>query len=462
MSYYLAIDIGASSGRHILGSLENGKLNLEEIYRFENGMAEHEGMLCWDTDALFSEIIKGMAECKRLGKIPCTLSVDTWGVDYVLLDHDGKEILPVRAYRDKNNTPSSEKAHEIIPFEELYRRTGIQYQPFNSIYQLYYDKTSGRSESAADMLLIPDYFTYRLTGVKKCEYTNATTGAFVNAQSGDTDEELLCKLGIERKIIKDISQPCTYVGDLLPEIADKVGFDCEVILCPSHDTSCAVAACPLDEKTLFLSSGTWSLIGAEIDTPIVSDKAKELNFSNEGGICGRINFLKNIMGTWIISGIRKTAGIDPDSGKKYTYDELMKLAESGRHINIIDVNDPTLSAPENMLEALKALIGKDNISLADVLVSVYHSLAAMYASSVKEIESLTGREYERLMVVGGGSRDDFLCRLTAMYTKKKVLTGLYEATAIGNILSQLMAHKGISLEEARKTVLSSFDIKEIL
>ena len=304
-TYYLAIDIGASSGRHILGYVENDKLRLEEIYRFDNDIKNKNGTLIWDIEKLFQEVKSGICKCKDVGKIPKTIAIDTWGVDYVLLDENNKEILPAVSYRDSRTDESSKAVGEIISQAELYSRTGIQKQNFNTIYQLYADKLSGKLNKAKQFLMMPEYLSFKLTGEIRNEYTNATTTNLVNAESKTWDKEILTALGLPLNIFCELSIPGTVVGNFTEKVKNEVGFDSTVILCPSHDTASAVAACPIDDESVYISSGTWSLIGTENTYPVLGEKAQKANFANEGGIEYRYRFLENIMGIWLFQNILK-------------------------------------------------------------------------------------------------------------------------------------------------------------
>ena len=296
MPYCLAIDIGASSGRHILGYTEDGRLKLKEIYRFENYINDIDGALCWDIDHLFKEVKEGLRECKNQGFTPDTVAIDTWGVDYVLLDGDKKEILPAYSYRDSRTVGVPEEIDAIIPREELYALTGIQATNYNSIYQLYCDKKSGRLDKAEHFLMMPEYLSFKLTGEMKNEYTLTTTGGLVNAETKERDEALMDKLGIKKEIFLPLSLPGTRVGNFTDEVKDYVGFDSTVILCASHDTASAVAACDVGDNGFYISSGTWSLIGTENTESVTDIRAMEGGFTNEGGVNYRFRFLKNIMG----------------------------------------------------------------------------------------------------------------------------------------------------------------------
>ena len=355
MKYCLAVDIGASSGRHILGHLEDGILKLEEIYRFENNIKEENGNIIWDIAHLVDEVKQDIKQCGVIGKIPETVAIDTWGVDYLLLDENKKEILPAVAYRDSRTNGIPEEIDKIIPRVELYKRNGIQPINFNTIYQLYCDKKSGKLENAKHFLMIPEYLSFKLTGVLRNEYTNATTGALVNAETKQRDDELLEMLGIKTEIFEDLSLPGTVVGGFSEEMKEFAGFDATVILCPSHDTASAVAACPVGDNGVYISSGTWSLIGTENMYPVLSEEAMNGGFTNEGGINYRYRFLENIMGMWLFQNIRRNLD------KKYTYDEMMNMAMESDFTEQINPNAKEFVAPENMIEAIRTYLGKPEL-----------------------------------------------------------------------------------------------------
>ena len=455
MTYYLAIDIGASSGRHILGYIDNGRLKLEEIHRFENYITNQNGTLVWDIEHLVSEVKKGIAKCKEIGKIPCTVAIDTWGVDYVLLDESKQEILPAVSYRDSRTNRVINKVESIISAEELYLKTGIQKQNFNTIYQLYVDYLSGKLDNAKYFLMIPAYLSYKLTGVIKNEYTNATTTGMVNAESKTWDNDIIEELGLPKHLFGTLDAPCTVIGNFTKEMQDYAGFDSTVIFAPSHDTASAVCACPIDDNSVYISSGTWSLIGVESLNPIVNEKSMAANFANEGGIDYRFRFLKNYMGMWLFQNVKKNLN------NEFSYDDMMRLAMQSKRFEMIDTNAPDFLAPENMINAIRSYLKNESIPIEVVINSVYHSLAQSYKNAIDEIEKLAGKTIDNVFIVGGGSKDTYLNKLTAQYTGKKVVTGLSEATATGNLLSQIMYDKKISLAQARDIVKNSFDIKEI-
>ena len=306
--YYLAIDIGASSGRHILGSVQDGKIVLEEIHRFPNGMSEKNGHRCWDVDKLFQEILTGMKKCKELGKIPVSVGIDTWAVDFVLLNEKDERIGDAVGYRDSRTEGMDEEVYRIIPEEELYGRTGIQKQIFNTIYQLMAVKKQSpeQLEQAKTFLMIPDYFHFLLSGVKAVEYTNASTTQLVSPDTFDWDKELMERLGYPTDIFPEIVKPGTVLGNLTEEIARQVGYSCKVVAPATHDTGSAVLAVPAsDSDFLYISSGTWSLMGVERRSADCSHKSKVRNFTNEGGYERRFRYLKNIMGLWMIQSVKK-------------------------------------------------------------------------------------------------------------------------------------------------------------
>lgn len=454
MTAYLAVDIGASSGRHVLGTVVNGRVTLEEIYRFENGFVNQNGTLAWDTEKLFQSVLAGISVCKDRGIIPKSVAIDTWGVDYVLLDGEGKELLPAVSYRDDAAAEAEKEVEALISRRALYAKTGIQHQSFNTIYQLYRDKLSGKLEKARHFLMMPDYLAYRLTGRMANEYTNATTTSLVNAESKQWDADIIGALGFDNSLFLPLSTPATVLGGFSEEIKGIVGFDSTVVLCTTHDTASAVAACPIDDKGVYISSGTWSLIGTENLFPVLTDKSREANLTNEGGAEYRYRFLKNIMGMWLFQSVRR------EIGKSLSYDEMMHLAMQSTFTEKTDPNLPQYVAPESMINEVRASLGRPDLPLGDVLNCLYHSLAYSYKQAISEIEEISGKTVEYICIVGGGSKDTYLNALTAQYTGKRVCTGLTEATATGNMLSQLMADKKISLGEARKIIKASFDIKE--
>ena len=461
MKYYLAIDIGASSGRHILCHMEDGRMVLEEIHRFPNGMVPINGHKCWEADRLFDEIVAGMKKAADLGKIPESVGIDTWAVDYVLLDSEDKRIGEAIGYRDSRTDGMDEEVYKIIPEDELYGRAGIQKQMFNTIYQLMADKVAadGRLDEAETMLMVPDYFHYLLSGVKATEYTNATTGQLVSPDTKDWDWELIDRLGYPRKIFQKIVTPGTDLGPLTDEIAAKVGYQCHVVVPATHDTGSAVMAVPTNaEDTLYISSGTWSLMGTEIKEAICTPDSKKANLTNEGGYDYRFRYLKNIMGLWMIQSVKKEIAQDKGFG------EICELASQQTIPSIVPANDDRFLAPENMTEEVKKCCAESGQpvpeTLGEVASVIYNSLAKCYGDTIDEIETMTGKKFDRVNIVGGGANAGYLNELTAKATKRPVYAGPTEGTAIGNLMAQMItAGEFASLQEARTCVFNSFEIK---
>lgn len=470
VAYHLAVDIGASSGRHILGWMEEGKLTLKEIYRFENRLIEKNGHLCWDIDHLANEVKEGIRQCALLGYHPETMGIDTWAVDYVLLDSEGNRIGDAVAYRDDrtDHIRASLEEKGILTFEDHYAKTGIQYQKFNTVYQLLalQEEHPEEIEKAESMLMIPDYLNYILTGVKMQEYTNATTTALVNAETKDWDDELIKTLGLKRSVFLEISEPGTAVGEFSEEVQKETGLNMKVILPATHDTGSAYLAVPAkDENAVFLSSGTWSLLGVENRKPITSKESMLQNFTNEGGFEYRFRYLKNIMGLWMIQNIRRE--LKDENGRLPSFPDLINAAEeAGSFKAYVDVDDNRFLAPESMIEEVKKACAdtKQNVpeSTGEVMRTVYTSLADDYRRAVKSLEQLSGKTYTSMNIVGGGSQDMYLNQLTADATGLTVYAGPTEGTALGNLIVQLIEEKEIaSLEEARNIIRESFDIKEV-
>jgi rhamnulokinase len=425
LKYYLAIDIGASSGRHIIGWCEGDEIKTKEVYRFPNGVAKQDGRLVWDIECLYYSVLAGLREAFRLYPQIESLSVDTWGVDYVLLDGD-KEILPVYAYRDSRTEAVIPKVHEIIPFSELYAKVGCQFQPFNSIYQLYDDKLNGRLDYATDMLMIPEYLMYKLCGVKAREYTNATTMGMVN---GEFDMDIVRRLGYPEHLFPKLSQPKTILGDLLPDISEKVGGNTKVVLCATHDTGSAVEGIPMEENSPYISSGTWSLLGVKTPKAITDKGSEEANYSNEGGV-GYNRYQKNIMGMWLVNELQRE--LCPNT----PFPEIVKMAQESTCEKVVDANAQEFLAPESMKVAFdNATDGLE--SIGDYFRCAYKSLALSYKQAIDELEANTGTKYEKLYIVGGGAKNEFLNRLTEEATGKQVIALPIEATALGNLKIQM-------------------------
>lgn len=437
----MAIDIGASSGRHIVGWCDNNEIKTDEVYRFPNGMKTQNHHLVWDVKNLFDNVKRGIkAAFKKYGQIK-SLAIDTWGVDYVLLTKSGN-LPPCFAYRDNRTAAIIDEVHSLIPFEELYEKTGIQFQPFNSIYQFYEDKKRGRLDLATDFLMIPEYLNYMLTGVKMHEYTNATTTGLINAETKVYDKEIISELGLPSHLFGKLYQAGTSVGMLKPEIARVVGGQTEVILCASHDTASAVEGIPMTENSPYISSGTWSLFGLKVDKAITNENSRKANYSNEGGV-GYMRYQKNIMGMWVVNRLRDE--ICPAK-------PFFQLEEEARHSdfnNYVDINDKSFLAPNSMKAAFDNWFVRENAGCvpkacqnapqteSDYFRCAFISLAISYKNALKELTQNCGKTFDSLYIVGGGAKNSLLNELTEQVCKIKVKAHPIEATAIGNLKIQI-------------------------
>lgn len=419
MKAYLAIDIGASSGRHIVGWLQDGRFETREVYRFPNGVSTEDGHLVWDLEALEGHVRRGIDAAREAFPELESLSVDTWGVDYVLMD-GARSILPCYAYRDGRTEAVIPRVHERVPFSELYRHTGIQFQPFNTVYQLCADLEAGRLEQATDFLMLPCWLMYRLCGVKAHEYTNATTGGLVSAASGEYDRELTDALGLPERLFPPLRQP----GEVLGEYEGL-----KVVLCATHDTGSAVEGIPMEADAPYISSGTWSLLGVKTDRPLTDAKSQQENWSNEGGV-GYNRYQKNIMGMWLVNRLREELCPGKDFG------EIVAAARESTFEATVDANDGAFLAPESMKAAFDAALQAAPESAADYFRCAYRSLALSYGEAIRELEHNTGKSYDTLYIVGGGAKNAFLNELTERATGKRVIALPLEATALGNLRIQ--------------------------
>lgn len=464
-AYYLAIDIGASSGRHILAHMEKGRLVLEEVHRFPNGMIQKDGEMCWDFAAMFEEIKAGLKKCKEMGKIPVSVGVDTWGVDFVLLDENDKVLGNTVGYRDNRTNGMDEEVYKIIPEDELYARTGIQKAIYNTIYQLMAVKKRHPEylEQARTYLMVPDYFHYLLSGVKSNEYTEATTSQMINPITKEWDLELIESLGYPTSIFQPVKVPGTVLGDLAEEVQKEVGFNCKVVLPATHDTGSAVLAVPSNNPdTVYISSGTWSLMGVERKEADCSPASKAHNFTNEGGYQYRFRYLKNIMGLWMIQSVKSE--LKAERNLDLSFAELCEDASRQSIASLVNCNDDRFLAPKNMIKEVQAACAETGQSVpetpGEIASVIYNSLAKCYGDTIEEIQEMTGRTYDSISVVGGGANAEYLNELTAKYTGRTVYAGPIEATAIGNVMVQMMANGEMdSLNAARDCVFESFAVK---
>lgn len=460
MNHHIAVDIGASSGRLVAGELRDGLITLREIHRFDNGFAEKNGHFYWDLDHLFREILRGLTEAKRLGIAKCTLGIDTWAVDYALLDSQGERIGDVFSYRDPRTNEAVDEVHRQMPFAEIYAKTGIQHLSFNTLYQLY---AHDRRELAAaeQILLVPDYLYYLLSGRRIHETTNASTTAMLNLQTRDYDPELLALLGLPRAKFPALTEPGTPLGPLKPELMQAHDLpECELICAATHDTASAVLGVPASGASWgYLSSGTWSLIGVERDAPLATQEAMERNYTNEWGAYGTYRFLKNIMGMWLIQEVRK------DYGKQYSFAELVTLAEEVSPFrSLISCNDDRFLNPRQMTEEIRRYCAETGQPVpetpGEVARCIFDSLALSYDFYIKELERLTGEKINTLHIVGGGANNELLCQLTADVLGIAVEAGPTESTALGNLAVQMVSCGVISnIGEAREIIRRSFAVR---
>lgn len=437
--YLLAIDLGASSGRHILGHVRDGKMVLEEVYRFPNAMVEQNGHWCWDVDALFGHIVSGLKECAKQGKKPCTVGIDTWGVDFALLDKAGQRLGDCVAYRDDRTLGMAEKLDKRLPFAELYQHTGIARQAYNTIFQLMAVKEEQPEllENADAMLFMPCYLSYLLTGVKKNEYTIASTSGLLNAATRTWDQQVIEAAGLPARLFAEPpAQPGTVLGNLKEELAREIGFDTTVVLPACHDTASAFMAIEnQEEDAVYLSSGTWSLLGVVSDTPITTAESMEAGFTNEGGGDGKIRYLQNIVGMWILQQMRQKLK------DAYSFAEMAEMAERGEgYTAVIDPTDERFIAPPCMMEEIKSALRESGAAapknIEELLCCAHKSLATCYGKAIKRLEALTGKVYRSIRIFGGGCQNEVLNRWTQEATGLPVYVGPVEATALGNLRVQ--------------------------
>ena len=472
MKNYLAVDIGASSGRHIIGRVDAGKITLEEVFRFENSQVRQGGHDCWNIDALVESVKAGIDAAMAKCEIE-SIGIDTWGVDFVLLDESGERCCDAVAYRDKRTEGAdAEIERGVISFADMYARVGIQKASYNTIYQLWALKKEHpeQLERAARFLTIPEYINYRLTGNIVHEYTDSSTTGLLDAAKKDWDFDLIDRLGFPRRIFGKLEMPGATVGEYK---------GVKVVLPAMHDTGSAYLAVPArDDRAVYLSSGTWSLLGVENEEPITGEAALVANFTNEGGAWGRYRFLKNIMGLWMIQSIRRELNgvsyvegkdggatkealakiTDYEKGRKYSFADLSNIARGENTYNVIvDVNEQRFMNPDSMIaEVMSAASaeGKPPTTVGELMQCVYKSLAECYADAIRNLSDITGKEYTSVNIVGGGSQDLYLNALTADATGLEVFAGPVEGTAIGNLVVQMIAGGEFAdLAAARKAIV---------
>ena len=461
MNIFLAVDLGASGGRHIAGWVENGCIQTKEVYRFENGAEMKNGHLCWDAEGLFQHVVNGMKACREQGLTPVSMGIDTWGVDFALLDAQGELLGDIVAYRDSRTQGMDTLLEETLPFSELYRITGIAKQPFNTVYQLMavLKEHPEYREQAQDFLLMPEYLSYRLTGKRAHEWTILSTGALMDAAARDWSLEIRRAARLPDHWFRTpVAEPGTALGTLKEDIQHAVGFDTTVILPATHDTGSAYMAVPArDDHVAFLSSGTWSLLGVELDHPVTDESSQQASFTNEGGWNHTTRYLKNIMGMWMLQCIRR------ETGKQHSYAEMADMAAASSYPAWVDAADNRFLAPESMLNEVEAALREQNApkpeSLADILRAVTVGLAVCYRDSIAEMSRLTGKTFTSINIVGGGSQNVILNRLTAEQTGLPVYAGPTEGTALGNLAAQMIVrHEFADLAAFRTAIKASFPI----
>ncbi len=459
-----AVDIGASGGRVIAGLISPDGVELDEIHRFANGVTELDGHLRWDIERIHDEVLAGLQQVVARYPHVESIGIDTWGVDYGCLDSSGDLLAPPVAYRDARTTTAViDEVHALVSPAQLYAINGLQHLPFNTIYQLAAQRHDPLWPAIEHIALIPDLIAYLLTGVLATDYTNATTTGLIDAQTRTWSTVILDRLGLPHGLVPRVEQPGTIRGLLLPEVAHQIGLSHAVAVntVGSHDTASAFVGVPATEAhAAFIASGTWSLVGVELNAPITSDAARAANFTNEGGVDGTIRFLRNLGGLWLLQECQRHWAADhgpPDLAQL-----LAGAAAAAESRTLIDVDDPAFIAPDDMPQriatAVEAAGGEPPTTPFETTRVILDSLAAAYARTIDQAESLTGQTITTVHVVGGGSQNELLCQLTAQATRRPVIAGPVEATALGNVLLQaraIGARLG-TLAELRQTTAHSF------
>lgn len=464
MTYHVAVDIGASSGRVVLSNVDDQmKLDIQEVHRFKNSFLKLDGYQRWDIENIYNEIIKGLNKVYNIGVQTCTVGIDTWGVDYCLVDEDGNLLSNPIAYRDNRTEKAMPKIFNHFSKEEIYSKTGIQFQHFNTLYQLYCEEKN-KLQLADKILLIPDYLAYRLTGVMATEYTNLTTTQLFNIHENDLDTELLRLTNVDKSQIPEIVPAGTVIGDISNHLVEEFKLpNCKVISVATHDTASAIVGIPVTTNNwAYLSSGTWSLLGVELKQPILSNEALKSNYTNEGGAYQTYRFLKNISGMWFIQEISKSLQY------KYSFQEMADAAsEVEPFMQYIDLNDPRFLNPKDMVSEIQDYCIENDLvvprTLGELTMSIYSSLVVSYERAIRELENITNEKIDVLHVVGGGSNVGLLNQLISDTAKVKVIAGPSESSALGNILVQLIAiGRFNNLWDARKWLSTQVKVTEYI
>jgi len=464
--YNLAFDLGASSGRLMLSAFDGSTAELTELHRFPNEPVQAGGRLMWDTLRLFHEMKTGLKKAAALGLPFDGIGIDTWGVDYGLLDAEGNLIGAPINYRDTRTEHCMDEVAATMPLSEIYASTGTQFMAFNTIFQLYADKQMRPAvyRNAAKLLFMPDLLAYFLTGQTVCEYTNASTSQLLNAEARDWDKSMMERLGLRTDILLPLTQPGTVIGTLTDEIQAETGLGAiPMIAVGSHDTASAVAGTPLHGAAAgeaFLSCGTWSLLGVELDAPILTDAAFDCNFTNEGGVENTIRFLKNINGLWILQQLRKSW--NEINGTSLGFGDIAAAAQEARNKNLsINPSNPIFLAPQNMIETITHSCERDQstpLGIGDLAIAVYNGLTREYKTHVDTLEKLLGHPIKAIHMIGGGIQDTLLCKMTAQATGCTIYAGPIEGSVLGNILMQWRARGHVSsLAEGRDVIRRSFE-----
>ncbi len=461
MKAYIAVDIGASSGRLMLGEQENGRLSLKEVYRFKNGFSKEDGHDRWNIDHLIHEIFKGLEKVKQMGINDVKLGIDTWAVDYVLVGMDGKKLEDPISYRDKRTHNAIQKLTSQLPKEYIYEKTGIQFQDFNTLYQLYTENRALLAKTDK-IMMIPDYIGYVLTGNAVTEVTNASTTQMLNLRVGLFDKDLLAEVNVSEEQFPHLVESGTVLGNVSYHWHQKYDIpNVEVITVATHDTASAVVGTPgVGDRWAFLSSGTWSLLGSELNVPENGLQAFHENYTNEWGAYGTYRFLKNIMGLWIAQCVRH------ELGDEYSFDDLADMAEKVKPFEqFIDINDERFVNPENMINELQSYCKETNQKVpetpGELFQAIYSNLSLFYANELSKLDEILGYHIDTLNIVGGGSNVGLMNQLTSTLANVKVVAGPGEATAIGNIMVQMIASDEVeNVHAGRRLIAKSFDLKK--
>lgn len=463
---FLAFDCGATSGRAVLATFENGQFSMKEVYRFPTRIKNEDGKMYWELLGIYEHFVKCLTELGEQGVKIDSIGIDTWGVDFGCIGKDGSLVRLPRSYRDPYTQGVPQKVFDIVPRSEVYGITGIQIMDFNTIFQLFAQTREENSalKDAKAILFMPDLLSYLLTGNMVCEYTDASTSGMMNQRTRQFEKSLLERIGVDSSVLLDIVQPGTKVGVLKKELAEKTGLgEVPVIAVAGHDTASAIAAVPAaDEHFAYLSSGTWSLMGIESPEPIINEKSAELNFTNEGGIEGTTRFLKNITGMWLLEQCRKVWEAE---GRTYTYPEITALArESAAYVATVDPDDPRLASPSNMVEAICGILAEKGEVLpkndGEMISCIFNSLAQKYKEVINLLQGFASFKIEKLHVIGGGSANDLMSQMTADAIDMPVVAGPVEATAIGNVMIQAKA-AGLVADrwQMRRLIADAFAVK---